>query len=176
VFTNIRGTFRCIRCGRDSTTAIQTYLFTADRVTAGREYGVGDTVEISGLDEFCALYPWPDDETLAVVMGDWDCLHCSLSWQFAKATFRVARDSPRLVGRIEAVSGFVPLTVEGFSRVHFVEPDMAEHSGFWASGQAYDWGKGLDDWSKAPVAVRCDRMVAGFREWCRDVAGVTLDP
>ena len=60
MYTCFEGTFRCIKCGTDSETYIQTYLFKTDGFNAGHHYLVGASEIIDGLNEFAHFIPGMD--------------------------------------------------------------------------------------------------------------------
>lgn len=177
LFVYFRGAFECVRCRRVSDALIQTKLLRHDADNCWREYSVGDTEVLVGLDDdYCPLHAWGGESPLIVAVGDWDCTHCRLPWQWARAVLdvRPTKTGPPAV-TIRELSTLQPRRVADLAGVHFVEPDLAELSGLWPRPPVYNWSHGWDRWQACPVPERCEHVVAGFREWCREVAGVAED-
>lgn len=76
--------------------------------------------------------------------------------------------------QIRDLTGFQPTSVAELAGVHFVESALAELSGLWPRPPAYDWREGLARWESCTVPERCERVAAGFRQWCREVASVEV--
>jgi hypothetical protein len=172
LFTYIRGRLRCVRCGTESSGVFQTYLFRTDADNSCREYGVGDSEVVDGLDEFYPLYPWDGRSPLVLGLGDWDCDRCSLNWQWARVVLDVSRSAATLVGTIRVVDTLAPWTPSALDLVHRVQGELAHISEFPGQVQG-DWRAWLVRWEARPVADRSAAVASGFREWCRQVAGVS---
>ena len=166
MFTCFQGTFRCIKCGTDSEAYIQTYLFKTDASNASHHYLVGASEIIDGLEEFFPLHPWNGQTPLVLVVGEWDCRQCGLTYQWAKVTLSVVGSSLGLVGRIESIETLVPRKPAALDGVHLVQPDLATLNGNY---------KGIAGWSAWSVEQRCSWVVTGFRTWCAEVAGIDVD-
>jgi hypothetical protein len=165
MFTCFEGTFRCIKCGTVSETHIQTHLFKTDASNSTRDYGVGESEIIDGLDEFYSLHPWNGQTPLVLAVGDWECRQCGLPYQWAKVTLSVVGSSLALVGRIESIETLVPRNSAALDGVHLVETFLATLR-CQLSGAA---------WSACSVEQRCSLVVTGFRTWCTEVAGIDID-
>jgi hypothetical protein len=172
VFTNFKGQLRCVRCAAVSDAVIQTYLFRTTAENAGREYRVGDSEAVDGLEEFYPLHPRDHRSRIVLGVGDWACDHCSLNWQWARVTLDLSRRGDELSGTVTAVDALMPWTPAALEGVHRVEPDLAELSTFPAR-PLIDRREWLGEWAAKPVATRCSAIASGFREWCREVAGVS---
>lgn len=166
MYTCFQGTFRCIRCGTDSEAPIQTYLFKTDASNASRRYLVGESEIIDGLEEFFPLHPWNGQTPLVLVVGEWDCRQCGLTYQWAKVTLSVVGSSLGLVGRIESIETLVPREPAALDGVHLVQPDLA------TLNENYNE---TDAWSAWSVEQRCSWVVTGFRTWCAEVVGIDID-
>jgi hypothetical protein len=153
---------------------IQTKLLRHERDNCSREYGVGDSEEIVGLDDFCPLNPWDGHSPLVVAVGDWACQHCNLNWQWAKVVFHVDQVGSRLVGTIRELIGFRPSRAEELAEFHYLVSDLAELSGLWEPPPRFNWPEGFARWLACPVPERSERVAAGFRSWCHEVAGVSI--
>jgi hypothetical protein len=173
MFTCLRGTFRCIRCGTDTEAHIQTYLFKTDASNASHNYVVGESHIIDGLDEFCSLHPWNGQTPLVIVAGDWDCLQCGLCYQWAKVTLSVVGSSLGLVGKVESIETLVPRKPAALDGVHWVQPELAALSSNLSGN--FDCRKDIAAWSTCSVEQRCSLVVTGFRTWCAEVAGISVD-
>jgi hypothetical protein len=172
LFVNLHGAFECIRCRRVSDALIQTKILRHEADNSCREYGVGDTEVLVGLDDYCPLLHWSGGSSLVVAVGDWDCSFCGLNWQWARAVLDVHRGAGPPVATIRELSGLRPWLGADLAGVHFVEADLAKLSDLWPRPPAHNWSEGLTRWSACPVPERCERVAAGFREWCSEVAGV----
>ena len=76
-FTYISGgNGRCLNCGKDTEIGFQTKLFHADADNSCAVYRPGDKVLIDGLGDFLPPNDWDESESLVLVFGDWDCVHC----------------------------------------------------------------------------------------------------
>ncbi len=173
LFVHFRGGFECIRCRKTSDTYFQTRLLRHDADNWSRHYGAGDSEILVGLEDYCPLYPWDGSSPLIVAVGDWECEHCNLNWQWAKAVFEVAHTGGELLGTIRELAGLQPLRAADLTGVHFVEPELAMLSGLWEQSFR-NWLEGVARWLASSVEERCERVAAGFRQWCREVAGVDL--
>jgi hypothetical protein len=173
LFVHFQGNFVCVRCHQTSGASIQTKLLRAERDNSSRDYRLGDSEVMDGLEDYCPLNPWDGHSPLVVVVGDWDCNHCGLNWQWAKAVFDMERTEGVSVATIRELSGFQPWRVEDLAGVHFVESDLAELSGLWERPPRYNWPDGLLRWKACTIPERCERVAAGFRSWCCEVAGVS---
>jgi hypothetical protein len=174
LFVYFQGRFECVRCRRMSDACIQTKLLCSQADNSSRPYGVGDSEVLDRLDDYCPLHPWDGRSPLVVVVGDWDCAHCGLNWQWAKAILEVTQVFGRLVATLRELSGFQPGQASELTGVHFVEADLAELSGLWERPPRYNRPEGFLRWQAYPVPERCERVAAGFRSWCREVAGVDI--
>jgi hypothetical protein len=170
LFVHFRGAFECVRCRRVSDALIQTKLLRHEADNSSRGYRTGDAEALVGLDDYCPLHPWDGGSPLVVAVGDWDCAHCGLNWQWARAVFDVRPELGPPVVMIRELSGFQPWQATDLGGVHFVETELAELSGLWPPLPAYNWPEGRARWGACPVSERCERVAAGFREWCREVA------
>jgi hypothetical protein len=175
LFVYFEGCFKCIRCLRPSKASIQTKLLRHGLDNSSHEYRIGDAEEIVGLEDYCSLHPWDGGSQLVVAVGDWDCEHCNLNWQWAKAVFDVRRVAGRRVATISELSGLQPCRAVDLEGIHFIEPDLAQMSGLWELPPQFNWPAGLARWQECPVSERCERVASGFREWCREVAGIGRD-
>lgn len=175
LFVQFRGAFECVRCRRTCNACFQTKLLRHDADNVGREYRVGDTEALVGLEDYCTLYPWGGGSPLVVAVGDWDCFDCGLNWQWARAVLDVEPGANPPMATIREMSGLQPWRAEDLAGIHFIESDLAELSGLWARAPAYNWPEGFARWGVCPVPERCERVAAGFREWCREVAGQDRD-
>lgn len=168
--------FRCLRCGAESEACIQTKLFRTEYDNSGREYRVGNSEIVDGMEDYCPLHPWDASEPLVVAVGDWSCRHCDLNWQWARLVVTI--DHPTRLGEFSAtireLSTLIPSRPTELAGIHLVESWLAESSGLWGTGPDYNWAAGLERWISLPVSERCERVAAGFRTWCREVAGVEL--
>jgi hypothetical protein len=164
VFTNLLGTFRCLRCAVEQDTRIQTYLFKTTFDNTSCDYRVGDAEAVDGLDEFDELHPWDGRSPLVLAVGDWDCRTCGLPWQWAKLTLSVEDAGAALMGRIEALESLVPETPRAFDGVHRVQPWLADLAGFNVEQRVA--------WADLSPAARCEAMAAGFNAWRIEVAGM----
>ena len=169
MYTCFQGTFRCIKCGTDSETYIQTYLFKTDTSNATHRYGFGESHIIDGLDEFHSLHPWNGQTPLVLAVGDWECLQCGLPYQWAKVTLSVVGSSLGLVGRVESIETLVPRKPAALDGVHLVQPDLATLSG------AFNCHGDLPAWSACSVEQRCSLVVTGFRAWCAEIPRIDID-
>jgi hypothetical protein len=160
-FTHFAATLRCLRCGSDSESNIQTYLLKERDFNWAQDYRVGDTEGIDGLDEFEPLHPWNGQTPLVLGVGDWYCKQCHLSWQWAKVTVSISETSTGLIGSIKSIETLVPTKISDFEGVHLIEPDLAGLSGLTAAA-----------WNALSIAQRCSAIAAGFRNWCIEVAHV----
>ncbi|MBI3300128.1 MAG: hypothetical protein HYZ75_18330 [Elusimicrobia bacterium] len=156
MFTNLGGVFRCLRCGADTDALIQTYLFKTTAENAGEVYRVGEGAEVDGIEEFIPLYPWDGRAPLEVAVGDWDCGKCRLNWQWAKLTLTL--DGSK--GTILALTTFLPKDASDFNGIHRLQRDLADLAGEKSSSEVL------------PPGERAVRIAAGFKTWCREVAGV----
>lgn len=175
LYVYFRGELECIRCQRLSDALIQTKLLHTDADNFLRSYRVGDSevMVMDGLDDFCPLYPWDGGSPLVMAVGDWACDHCSLNWQWARVVLDVRPGESHPTVSIRDLSTFRPWQPSDLDGVHFVEPDLAELSGLWASPPSYNWSEGWDRWQACSLTERCERVSVGFRDWCREVAGVS---
>ncbi len=164
MFTNLLGTFRCLRCGLEQEARIQTYLFKTGYDNAGGDYRVGEAEVVDGLDEFDPLHPWDGRTPLVLAVGDWDCDGCALSPQWAKLTLSLDGAGEALTGRIEALETFVPASIEAFDGVHRVDPWLGDFARVNVA-QPVAWA------DRSPLA-RCRAMAAGFNAWCVEVAEI----
>lgn len=168
---NLRGEFVCVRCGGVSDPPIQTKLLRTDADNFLRDYRVGDSEVMTGLDDFYPLHPWDGSSPLVVAVGDWGCDHCGLAWQWARVVFDVRRSEPHLTITIRELSTLHPQLPSDLDGVHFVKDELAFLSGLW---EALDWTEAWDRWQACSLTERCERVSVGFRDWCREVAGVPL--
>ncbi len=171
-FVHLQGRFECVRCGKVSNAAIQTKLMRSGIDNSSHSYQVGDSEVLDGLSEYCPLHPWDGKSPLVVAVGDWDCGHCGLNWQWAKAVFTIEAYAQPIAVTLIELSVLRPSRIEELSSVNFVEPALAELSGLWDQRPRYDWRAGLDNWHACSVAERSERIAGGYRSWCREVAGV----
>lgn len=171
-FVNFKGSFECVRCRMTSDINFQTKLLRSEADNWSREYRVGDSEVVDGLEDYCPLDPWDGCLPLVVAVGDWDCDHCGLNCQWAKVVLTVAQTGAGLVGTIRELSGLEPRQSADLAGVHFIDPYLAELSGLWASQPHYNWHEGLARWQECSVKERCEQVAAGFRLWCREVAGI----
>ncbi len=160
-FTHFKATLRCLRCGSDSDSSIQTYLFKERDFNWAQDYRVGDSEAIDGLGEFDPLHPWNGQSPLVLAVGDWYCKQCRLSWQWAKVTLSTSETSTGLIGSITSIETLVPTKSSDLDGVHLIEPDLMGLSGLR-----------LEAWDALSVEQRCSAIVAGFRNWCIEVAHV----
>lgn len=169
-FVYLCSRFRCLRCGMDSEASIQTKLFRTEADNSSREYRVGDSEIVDGMEDYCPLYPWDGSEPLVAAVGDWSCRHCDLGGQWAKLVLTVKERTPssgEFSASIKELSRLVPIRPSALDGVHLVESWLAELSGSWGTGSDYDWAAGRDKWLGLPASERCERVAAGFRTWCR---------
>jgi hypothetical protein len=171
-FVYLNAKLVCIRCRHTSDCAFQTKLFRSSHENQGRSYGVGDGVEIDGLDDYCPLQPRSNPATMTIIVGDWSCDHCGLNWQWAKMAVDLPITSGNPVAVIREISAFHPVNLRSFDDVHFLESDLAELSGIWQPDPDYSWPAGYARWLELPILERCQRLVAGYIAWCHDVAGI----
>jgi hypothetical protein len=173
-FVILCGKLNCLRCKSETDADLDTKLLRSEADNSMKEYRFGDTELIEGLDDFlfCPLYPWNGESPLVVVVGEWGCRKCGLGWQWAKAVFQVDRSNGKLQGTIRELSTFVPSSPQTYDGVHFVENWHAELSNFWKSGKDYNWFEGQKVWMACTVQERCERMVGGFKTWCREIAKI----
>jgi hypothetical protein len=134
---------------------------------------VGDSEELVGLDDFCPLDPWDDRSAWVVVVVLWNCQNCGLDFQLAKATFEVHSAAGLPIATLRDLVDFRPWQAADLAGVNFADEWLAAHSGLWASGPKYNWFEGIERWRACPLAERRERVAAGFRQWCREIAGVT---
>ena len=169
--------FRCLRCGMESLGHIQSKLLRTESDNSCREYHVGDSEIVDGIDDYCPLYPWNGSEPLVAAVGDWSCQHCSLNWQWAKLVLKVndhTRFCDTFSATITELSSLIPGQASELAGIHLVESWLAESSGLWGRGPDYNWAGGLEKWINLPVADRCERVALGYRTWCREIAGLEL--
>ena len=171
-FVYLEGRFECVRCRKVSDASIQTKLLRSEIDNSSHSYQVGGSEVIDGLDGYCPLHSWDGSSPLVVAVGDWACGHCGLNWQWVKAVFEVGAFAQPLVGTISELTVLRPSRGEELVGVNFVEPDLAELSGLWEPPPRYNWRAGLAKWHACSVAERSERVAAGYRSWCREVAGV----
>jgi hypothetical protein len=126
-----------------------------------QDYRVGDREAIDGLVEFEPLHPWTGQTPLVLAVGDWYCKQCHLSWQWAKVTVAMSETSTELIGSIKSIETLVPTKSSAFDGVHLIEPDLMGLSGLRAAA-----------WNALDIEQRCSTIVAGFRNWCIEVAHV----
>lgn len=170
LFVYLQSRFKCVRCQKESNTVIQTKLLRAERDNASRTYVVGESEILDGLDDYCALHPWNGTSPLVVAVGDWDCDHCRLAWQWARAVFKVLAPQPMVVTLTELTT-LQPLRSEDLEGINYVEGDLAELSDLWERPPRYNWPAGLANWNACSIAERSERLSAGYRQWCREVSG-----
>lgn len=173
-FVYLQDRFECVRCRKVSDASIQTKLLRSEIDNSSHVYRVGASEVLDGLGNYCALQPWDRSSQLTVAVGDWDCDHCGLNRQWAKAVFDVRAMAQPLVATIVELSVLRPSRSEELASVHFVEPELAELSGLWKRLPQHDWHAGLADWHARSVAERSELIVTGYRLWCREVAGVNV--
>ncbi len=173
LFVHLVGNFECLRCRRKSTDRIQTKLLRHEADNSCRDYRVGDAEELVGLGDYCPLDPWDDRSPLVVVVGEWDCRNCGLGWQWAKATFEVRPVAGDPIATLRELVDFRPWQAADLVGVNFADEWLAAFSGLWASGAKYNWFEGIEQWRARPLAERRERVAAGFRQWCREIAGVS---
>jgi hypothetical protein len=154
--------------------AIQTKLLRSEIDNNSHCYQVGDSEVLDGLSDCCPLHTWDRKSPLIVAVGDWDCAHCGLNWQWAKAVFTVEAFAHPIAVRLIELSVLRPSRNEELSCVNFVEPDLAELSGLWDQPTRYDWCAGLVNWRACSVAERSERIAGGYRSWCGEVADVNF--
>ena len=171
LFVYLVGDFACVRCRRMSAACIQTKLLRHEVDNSCREYRVGDAEELVGLDDYCPLDPWDGRLPLVVGVGDWDCQHCGLNWQWARATFDVQPTVGEPVAILRELVGLRPMQGSDLMGVHFAESWLAELSDLWAPPPNYNWPDGYERWLACPLTERRERVAAGFRQFCRAVAG-----
>jgi hypothetical protein len=178
-FVNLCGRFRCVKCGMESEACIQTKLFRTEADNSSREYRVGDSEIVDGMEDYCALYPWDGSEPLVVAVGDWGCRNCELGWQWARLVLTVNENKP-LYGDFSAtireLSSLVPSRPSDLAGIHLVESWLSEMSGLWGKGPDYNWAEGRERWLSLPVHERCALVASGFRTWCREFARAELPP
>lgn len=174
LFVHFVGQLECVRCRRISDAMIQTKLLRHEADNSSREYRVGDAEELVGLEDYCPLEPWDHRSLLVVGVGDWDCDHCGLAWQWAKVSLGVALIAGRTVAAIHELSSLQPFRASDLIGIHFVEDDLAKLSNVWDTPPP-DRPVGLQGWQAYSVAERRERLAVGFRKWCREVAGVNQD-
>jgi hypothetical protein len=174
-FVNLVGEFTCVRCRRLSAACIQSKLLRHEADNSCREYRVGDSEVLVGLEDYCPLDPWDGQSLLVVVVGEWDCEHCGLSWQWAKAEFRVRLEAGESVATLRHLICFQPWQPADLDGVNYAEACLAELSGMWAPPPQYNWHEGLELWQACPLSERRERVAAGYRAWCHQVAGVDPD-
>lgn len=169
------GDMECVRCKQRTFAGIQTKLLRTDAENHGKDYFVGCREEIDGLDgDYQGLEPWDESSLLQVVVGDWDCAHCGLNWQWARATFEVSSKKPQIKlgsnrydATLRALVPFRPWCVEDFNGIHYIEPDLAELSGLW--GQPYDRPDGKKRWQALGLMQRKALVVAGYKQWAYEM-------
>lgn len=66
---NLCGRFRCVKCGMESEACIQTKLFRSEAENSNREYRVGESELVDGIDDYFPLFPWNGSEPLVVAIG-----------------------------------------------------------------------------------------------------------
>jgi hypothetical protein len=170
MFVYFQGRFECLRCRRISEASIQTKLLHSQANNCSRQYRVGDSEVIVGLDNYCPLQPWDGLSTLVVAVGDWECDDCHLNYQWAKAVFEVTKVGDTLQATILELSVLQPRSAEDLAGVHFIETDLAELSGLWEQPPRYNWPEGFLRWQACSMPERYERVAAGYRSWCRDIA------
>ena len=166
LFTYVRGPARCVRCGASSDGYLPTKLFKVDASTSCAEYRVGDRVFLDDVDWYAALHPWTDKSRLSVAMGDWTCAHCSLGWQWARVDLEVTHAGgvgPNAV--ITRVSELVPLRPDDLAGIHFVDDELARLSA---------WAPWTEEFLRCSAVEKANKIVAGYRAWAEEVAGVEL--
>src|ERR1700728_4653976 len=130
LFVYLSGRFRCIRCRVEVDASFQTKLIRAEVDNCSREYRVGDSERIDGLDDFNPLEPWDGHGPLVVAIGDWDCPRCSLTWHWARLVLAVNnRGSEGMLGTIEELSVLIPSRDEDLRGVHFIVDELAALKG-----------------------------------------------
>ena len=169
-FVHFRGEFECVQCRKTSDAWIQTKLLRHDAENCYRRYQVGDTEVMDGLGDYLPLHMWDGSTQLVVAVGDWECDHCCCAWQWARAVFEVQAAKPHSQVEIRNLSTLQPWQPADLNGIHFVEYELARLSGLWEGVNGLE---GWDRWEACSVGERCERVTAGFREWCREVVGVT---
>ena len=160
--------FECVRCRRVSNVYIQNKLLRHEADNSSREYRVGDVEKLVGLDDYCPLDPWDGRSPLVVAIGDWDCEHCRLNWQWARATFELQPASGDPIAILRELINFQPRQPSDLIGVHYAESELAELSGFWTSPPGYNWQEGFERWTACPLAQRREHLAAGYRQWYRE--------
>lgn len=165
LFVYVVGKLHCLRYHAESEARIQTKLFKVDGRNSAKFYFVGNSeeIELSRIDDYEPLYNWNRNDDLVVVMGNWECQHCFLYWQFAKVTLGISySETGCMLGSIKSISAFTPTQLQDFAGVHRVDEEFVLHGEF----------QNHQDWLNALIEMRCMRMLSGFHNWCREVAGV----
>jgi hypothetical protein len=175
LFVNLEGLLECIRCRRISFAMIQTKLLRHEPDNSCRKYRVGDSEELVGLEDFCPLDPWNGTSPLVVGVGDWDCSHCGLPWQWARAVFDVRAGNGNPIITLRSLRDLRPKQPINLAGIHFVEPWLAELSGLWNDSPEYNYFKGLETWNGCSLTDRREKVAAGFRKWCHEVAAIGQD-
>jgi hypothetical protein len=170
-FVHLLGDFECLRCGRKSTDRIQTKLLRHEADNSCRDYRVGDAELLVGLGDYCPLDPWDDRSPLVVVVGEWGCSNCGLGWQWARATFEVRPAAGDPIATLRELVDFRPWHAADLVGVNFADEWLAAFFDLF-SGAKYTRLEGFERWPAYPLAERRERVAAGFRQWCREVAGV----
>ena len=137
-FCYVCGELKCIHCNTIQDACFSTKLLSANAHNNSKEYRQGDLVIIDGLGDYCAIRAWQPGEILRVVMGDWECGACDLNYQWALVAFRrMENHNDFLEGfpaRIDNIQTFVPVSIESFADIHFVERELADLAAFTMSG------------------------------------------
>lgn len=153
---------------------MQTYLYKTDGANNGNTYQVGQSNEIDGLGCYLPLSPWDGQSPLVVLVGDWDCEHCGLNWQWARVVFDVTAGNPHPIGTIREIVGMQPLCRDDFRGIHFVEPDFAELICFGEEPRS-GWQEFKQRWDAMTLSERIAGVTAGFRSWSASVAGISSE-
>ena len=164
MYTNLLGTFQCLRCGLEQAARIQTYLFKTGYDNAGHDFQVGESEIVDGLIEFDPLYPWDGASPLVLAVGDWDCEGCGLSNQWAKLTLSTDGAGDEFTARVDALETFTPWTAEAFAGVNGVEPWLADLARFNIERPI--------PWADQTPAERAAAMAKGFNAWSVEVARI----
>ena len=168
---NLCGRFRCVKCGMESEAGIQTKLFRSEAENSNREYRVGESELVDGIDNYFPLFPWNGSEPLVVAIGDWSCGSCGLGWQWAQLVLAldgIKSPDHDFRATVLQLSTLVPLQASDLDGIHFVESWLAELSGIWGRGSDYDWAGGRHQWLSLPVGERCELVASGYRAWYRE--------
>jgi hypothetical protein len=110
-----------------------------------------------------------------MVMGDWDCSHCGLSYQWARVQFRVGPEGPGggpILATIGLVETFIPLSAGDFDGVNYLDADLVLLT---AEKSPRDVPAFLSTFEQLSPEEKTRRIVVAYKQWAAEVPGVSLN-